>query len=162
MLTSVGFYLVIAAVIIIALGFYAGKLLCQLKAQRLKADEAAKKVQAGINEHDTKILKSVVLIVKAMQAEQCDYSEGCWRLSVLLDSLKTVHELEQQFPAIFELYNEIKHMPILEARKQMPKKDRMKLDLQRMKLEADLLPGIKTDLNLLLPYAEEKLVALKP
>ena len=44
--------------------------------------------QQAHKSHDVKALKSVIIITRAMQEEQCDFSEGCWRLSVLLDSLK--------------------------------------------------------------------------
>ena len=100
--------LVLAVLIIAALAFYAGKLLRQLAQQKQKQqqDEAAK--QKALAGHDHKVLASVLLITRAMKEEQCDFSEGCWRLSVLLDSLKTSSELESQFPAIFKLYNEIK------------------------------------------------------
>ena len=95
-----------------------------------------------------------------MKEKQCDISEGCWRLSVLLDSLKTTNDLNLQFPAIFELYHAIKHMPILAERKKLDKKQRMKLDFERMKLEANLSPAIFDNLDLLHTYAVERTKAI--
>ena len=102
-----------------------------------------------------------MIIVRAMKAEQCDFSEGCWRLSVLLDSLKTSEEIAQQFPAIFELYNRIKALSILDSRKELPKKERMEEDLQRIKAEAELHTEIEKDLVLLHQYALERISVLK-
>lgn len=153
--------IVLAIAIIAGLGIYAGKLLSQLKQQRQRQAHERAELLAGQKRHDIKIFDSVVIIVRAMKEEQCDFSEGCWRLSVLLDSLKTTTGLEEQFPGIYGLYNQIKHMQILEKRKSLPKKDRMKQDLERMKAETSFYEEINNDLSLLLQYAQERLSVLK-
>ena len=154
-------YAIVGAVIIIAaLAFYAVKLLSQLKQQTAKTERVEQEKKIALAKHDTKILKSVVIIAHAMKEEQCDIGEGCWRLSVLLDSLKLSEGLSEEFPAVFELYNEIKHMPILEERKKLAKKERMKLDLQRMKAETNLSAKIIIDVTALHQYAQERVSAL--
>jgi hypothetical protein len=154
-------YAVVSAVIIIAaLAFYAFKLLSQLKQQTARIERVEQERKIALAKHDTKILKSVVIIAHAMKEEQCDIGEGCWRLSVLLDSLKLSEGLSEEFPAVFELYNEIKHMPILEERKKLAKKERMKLDLQRMKAETNLSAKIIIDVTALHQYAQERVSAL--
>lgn len=155
-----GYLLVIGIIFIVALASYAIKLLIQLKRQTEQQKQAQLEQQQAHHQHDQKVLNSVIIIVRAMKEEQCDISEGCWRLSVLLDSLKTSRELDQQFPAIFELYNAIKHMPILEERKKLPKQQRMKLDLERTKIEAQLQPSVNSSLHLLHNYAQERLSAI--
>tara|TARA_R110001583_G_scaffold499_1_gene4529 strand:+ start:9853 stop:10341 length:489 start_codon:yes stop_codon:yes gene_type:complete len=152
--------LVVAVIIIASLAFYAGKLLKQLSAQKLAQQQAELAHQHALAKHDKNVLGSVKIIVRAMQEEQCDFSEGCWRLSVLLDSLKLSSELAQQFPAIFTLYNEIKHLSILDGRKQLDKKQRMKEDYQRMTIEAQLHGEIVTDLDLLQQYVTERMSIL--
>lgn len=161
MLSQYWVFIAVAVVIIVPLAFYAGSLLSQLKKQRAQQAINEQDKEAALKKHDTKILNSVVIIVRAMKEEQCDIAEGCWRLSVLLDSLKLSSELSLVFPSVFELYNSIKHMPILEERKKLEKKDRMKLDFERMKLEADLAPDIKKDVVSLHLYATERLSVLK-
>lgn len=151
------YFVALGAVIIAALAFYAGKLLMQLKQQTIAQQEAEEAKKAAHKVHDKKVLDSVVIIVRAMKEEQCDVSEGCWRLSVLLDSMKTSSELDREFPAIFEMYNAIKHMPILEERKKLAKRDRMKLDLERTKVEARLSADIFLNLDALHQYAIERL-----
>ena len=161
MLTNPWLYIIVLAfALIIGLSFYAGKLLMKVKQQTLLQAQAKIDHQRALNKHDSKILNSVIIIVRAMKEEQCDLSEGCWRLSVLLDSLKTCESLHHDFPAIFELYNEIKHMPILEARKKLDKKARMTLDFTRIKLEAKLAPSIKGDIEKLHTFSEKKLADL--
>ena len=152
--------LVLAVIIIASLAFYAGKLLKQLSAQKQAQQQAELAHQQALAKHDQNVLASVKIIVRAMQEEQCDFSEGCWRLSVLLDSLKLSSELAPQFPAIFKLYNEIKHLSILDNRKQLEKKQRMKEDYQRMTIEAQLHSEIVTDLDLLQQYVTERMSIL--
>lgn len=152
--------LIVATIIIASLAFYAGALLKQLSAQKKAQQQAEIAQQQALAKHDLKVLASAKIIVKAMQEEQCDFSEGCWRLSVLLDSLKLSSELSQQFPTIFKLYNEIKHLSILDDRKQLDKKQRMQQDYQRMKIEAQLHNEIVTDLDLLQQYITERMSIL--
>ena len=85
--------LFLAVIIIASLAFYAGKLLKQLSAQKLAQQQAELAHQQALAKHDHNVLASVKIIVRAMQEEQCDFSEGCWRLSVLLDSLKLSPEM---------------------------------------------------------------------
>jgi hypothetical protein len=153
--------LVFAVIIVVSLAFYAGKLLKQLRVQKRAQQQDELRRQQALAKHDGKILASVKIIVRAMQEEQCDFSEGCWRLSVLLDSLKLSSELSQQFPAIFQQYEEIKHLSILGDRKNLDKKQRMKEDYQRMTSEAKLHDAIVTDLGLLKQYVTERISALK-
>jgi hypothetical protein len=153
--------LALAVIIIASLAFYAGKLLRQLSAQKKAEKQAEIARQKALAKHDVKILSSAQIIVRAMKEEQCDFSEGCWRLSVLLDSLKLSSELALQFPAVFKLYNEIKHLSILDDRKQLDKKQRMKQDYQRMTIEEKLHSEIVTDLKLLEQYISERMAILK-
>lgn len=140
-------------VIIIGLSVYAGFLLSALNKQKKQHIEAEKAHQQALHNHDKKVLDSVVIITRAMQAQQCDFSEGCWRLCVLLDSMKTADSQAQQFPAIFQLYDAIKDLSILDARKNLPKQQRMKEDLTRAKAEAAFTDNISAELPLLLQYA---------
>ena len=148
-------------IIIILLAKYAKKLLQQVKDNTEQQKVVDAQRHQALKGHDKKVLDSVVIIVRAMKEEQCNFSEGCWRLSVLLDSLKTSPEIAQQFPAIFELYNRIKALSILDSRKELPKKERMEEDLQRIKAEAELHTEIEKDLVLLHQYALERISVLK-
>jgi len=157
MLSDPWVYLVLLGIVIIGvLAAIATKLLRQLKQQTLEQAQKQAAQQQALQQHDKKIIASVIIIVRAMKEEQCDIAEGCWRLSVLLDSLKLSEDLNVQFPAVFKLYEAIKHMPILSARKKLDKQSRMKLDLERMKIEAELAEDIRRDISLLHQYANER------
>ncbi|NQY63195.1 MAG: DUF2489 domain-containing protein [Alteromonadaceae bacterium] len=152
--------ILVGIIIISSLAFYAGKLLMQLKQQKQAQQQTEQAHQSALKMHDKKVLDSVVIIARAMKEEQCDVSEGCWRLSVLLNSLKTSKQLEQEFPAIFGLYGKIKHLSIAGKRKELVKKQRMQQDLERIKLEAEYSSQVRKDIDLLHQYAVERISVL--
>ena len=156
------YWFIAAAVIILPLAIYAAILLRKLKLQQVEQEKKQQAHQAGLNAHDTKIYDSVIIIANAMQEKQCDFSEGCWRISVLLDSLHSQAKLADKFPAIFELYDGIKHLSILDDRKKLAKHDRMKQDLERMKLEAKLTDAITEEVNHLQEFAKAQREQLAP
>jgi hypothetical protein len=152
----------LSVLIIIALSFYAGKLLKQLSQQKLLQQQALVKQQQALNKHDKKVLDSVMLITRAMQQKQCEFDEGCWRLSVLLSSLKTMPDFIEQFPSIFALYESIKDFAILDARKALSKKQRMREDYQRLQALNKMHDGILSDLTALHQLTTEALARLSP
>ncbi|NQY37140.1 MAG: DUF2489 domain-containing protein [Alteromonadaceae bacterium] len=152
--------IIVGTIIIVSLALYAGKLLMLLKQQTQAQQQTEQAHKLALKVHDKKVLDSIVIIARAMKEEQCDVSEGCWRLSVLLDSLKTSQQLDQEFPAIFGLYGKIKHLSILGERKELVKKQRMQQDLERMKLEAEYSSQIRKDIDLLHQYAVERISVL--
>ncbi len=153
--------IIIALVIIAGLIIYSTMLFMQLKAQSSAQTQSQKEQQTALQAHDAKLLTSVTMIVKAMQQQQCGLSEGCWRLSVLLDSLKTVAGFEHQFSAIYGFYNKIKHMAILDNRKKLEKKQRMKEDYERIRYEAEYQDAVMRDLALLAKFADNQLAQTK-
>ncbi|TLU65672.1 DUF2489 domain-containing protein [Thalassotalea litorea] len=151
-----------AAVVIFLLAAYASYLLFQLRHQQQSQRSIALKQQQKRAEKDLKVVSSVLIICKAIQEKQCDLSEGCWRLSVLLESMEeSLESPTQRFPAIFNLYNKISHMPILEERKKLSKKEKLALDLERMGYEESLESDIYADIERLIPDASNRQQALR-
>jgi len=153
--------LLLGGIIVLTLGFYAGKLLKQLAQQKDQQQKTQIAQQQALNKHDKKIFDSVLLITRAMQQEQCEFDEGCWRLSVLLSSLKTLTVPPVQFPGIFGLYAAIKDLAILDGRKTLTKKERMREDYQRMTALNKMHDEIITDLGELYHFTTEQLSNLK-
>jgi len=154
--------LLLAVAIVLALAFYAGKLLKQLAQQKEQQAEAVLAQQQALNKHDAKVFDSVLLITRAMQQEQCEFDEGCWRLSVLLSSLKTITDLPEKFPGIYGLYDAIKELAILDARKLLTKKERMREDYQRMTALESMHNDVVSDLGQLYDFTTEQLTRLAP
>ena len=134
------FLIILAALILLLLAGYATYLLLKLRKQK----QFFRHVQ---NTRMLNIIESIDIIAKAMQTKQCDLSEGVLRLKPLLDVIG--HKLSL-YPAMWALYQVVEKMPILEARKNLKRNERMKLDLEREAKEIELEADIQAELPKLL------------
>lgn len=135
---------IIGALIILALAGYAGYLLFALQKQKKALQQAR---QARVD----RLKESIVIIAKAMQSGECNYSEGVLRLKMLLEPLG---KKLKAYQSMFALYEVVMDMPTHEARRELKKNERMKLDLRRESAEADLEQKIKLELHQLLSDIE--------
>ncbi|MFZ7276394.1 DUF2489 domain-containing protein [Avibacterium endocarditidis] len=135
-------YLLIALglLIIVGMAAYAVKLLRALKSQKQTLENAR---LARVK----RLKESIEIIARAMQNGDCNLSEGAIRLKMLLDPLGLKITT---YPALAELYDVVKEMPTHQARKELKKNERMRLDLTRESAEADLESKILLELNQLL------------
>ncbi len=87
MSTTLIIAIVNGAAIIAGLAFYAGQLLYKVNAQNKliakKQAEHEQKLAASKATRNAKLADSIHLIARAMNEEQCEFSEGCLRIWVL-------------------------------------------------------------------------------
>ncbi len=132
---------IIGAIIIITMVAYAVYLLLALQKQ--------KKALTNARSARTERLKeSVTIIAKAMQNGDCNHSEGVIRLKMLLEPLG--RKKLNAYTAMFQLYEVVMDMPTHQARRELKKNERMRLDLTRESAEAELEQKIKLELHQLL------------
>ena len=132
---------IIGIVIIIAMSSYLIWLLLKIKKQKQLLQQAYAQRLARLQE-------SIDIIARAMLTDECNHSEGVLRLKPLLEAYGKIQL--NAFPAMHELYLTVKDMPIKDERKNLLKKERMKLDLTRESTEAKLEKQIKLELPQLL------------
>ncbi|MFZ7317332.1 DUF2489 domain-containing protein [Avibacterium avium] len=132
--------LALGLLIIVGMAAYAVKLLRALKSQKQTLENAR---LARVK----RLKESIEIIARAMQNGDCNLSEGAIRLKMLLDPLGLKITT---YPALAELYDVVKEMPTHQARKELKKNERMRLDLTRESAEADLESKILLELNQLL------------
>jgi len=139
----------IALLIIIGLGFYAGKLLFLLKQQKSRQEAARQSRIANITD-------SIIVIAKAMDQQQCDLSEGVIRIVNLLNALpiKAPPDFKAKYPHIHALFTEVSGFAILEARQQLPKSERKKQDIAREQIESEYESKVLAELPPLQAYCE--------
>ena len=132
--------LLVGVLVIIAMTSYAVQLLLALKKQKAAFRQARQnRVQ--------RIKDSIEIIGKAMQSGDCNLSEGVIRLKMLLEPIGLSIK---NYAALSQLYDVVGEMPTHEARRELKKNQRMRLDLQRESSEADLEQQIKTEVAQLL------------
>lgn len=134
------FLLILGTLILLSMAGYALHLFLKLRKQKHFFQQAQ-------NARMLNITESIEIIAKAMQSKQCDLSEGVLRLKPLLDVLG--HKLSL-YSAMWELYHVVENMPILDARKNLKRNERMKLDLERESKEIELEERIQVELSELL------------
>ena len=143
---------VLAAVIIASLAFYAGKLLLLLQQQTKHHAQLAAKQQQQQLQNQQYVEQSIFTICKAVDADQCELSEGALRVWVLLNRLPEQLQgpLAADYPGIFQMYQVVKEMPTHQTRKQQSKQVTAEQDKQRLQAEKNLAPQILADVSKLL------------
>lgn len=134
---------VFACIIIIALAFYAGKLINRIKAQKIKLAKikSEKEHQAALKktQRNENICESIRFIARATGQKQCNVSEASIRLSVLLETLliEPKINIDKDYPAISTLFEKVKDFATHAERKKMDKKMLKQEDKQRQIFEEE-------------------------
>lgn len=144
--------LVLAALIIAGLAFYAGKLLWLLRQQKQQHAQQSSKEQQQQLKNTLYVEQSIFTICKAVDAGQCELSEGALRVWVLLNRLPEQQQgpLAEDYPGIFQMYQTVKDIPTHQARKQQDKQTISQQDKLRLQAELALKPQILDDTTKLL------------
>lgn len=127
--TAIGL-LVIAVVIIAALAWYALKLQKEVRAREAEKEAVVVKARE-------KTLENIHIIAQAMLEEQVEIMEGCLRLRVMIDIIEPEWFLLDEVKVFDEIARRGNHLATHQARKELPKQERMKQDVERMSLEAE-------------------------
>lgn len=141
MSTAVILALFVGAAIIVGLAFYAGQLLYKLSAQKKlivkKQAEQQQKLKQSRLKRNAKLADSIHLIARAMHEQQCEFSEGCLRIWVLMSQygFEDEQDLATKYSGIYKMYQVVKEMPTHDARKKYTKKEIFKLDTARWRAE---------------------------
>ncbi|ABN74058.1 hypothetical protein appser2_9440 [Actinobacillus pleuropneumoniae serovar 2 str. S1536] len=134
---------------------YAVYLMLKLRKQNAQNKALLEQVEQVKKARFERIIDSIDVITRAMLSEQCDFSEGVLRLKPLLDVLA---KPLSQYSAMWELYQVVEDMPILDERKALKRNERMKQDLHRQSKEVELEEQIKAECHqLLIDIAQLKL-----
>ena len=134
--------LLIGAVIIIALGIYAGKMLFLLKQQKHRRESAR-------NKRIESMLESIQTIAFAMQQQQCNYSEGAIRICSLLKALpiEDIPDYSLIYPHLHSLFDKVKDFPTHEERNALSKQERRQQDKLREHFESEAESDIQEEIE---------------
>ena len=129
--------LIIGALVIVALGIYAGRLLYMLRRQKEQQKHIRDKRIASMQ-------SSIQTIAFAMLQQQCDLSEGVIRICRLLEALPIapLPDFEAKYPAIHGLFHKVKEYPTHEIRNALSKTERRSQDKEREQFESEFESAI--------------------
>ncbi len=124
---------IVAGLIILGLGIYAGRLLFLVNTQNQKQNAVRDKRIGNITQ-------SIQTIAFAMMQQQCDLSEGVIRICNLLEALPVdpVPNYADHYPSIYKLFELVKEYPTHDARAAQSKATRRKQDKEREQYESEL------------------------
>ncbi|MBO7921406.1 DUF2489 domain-containing protein [Alteromonas sp. KS69] len=140
---------IVALLIIVALGFYAGRLLFQLKQQ----NQRQQKVR---DERIKTISESIYTIAKAMEQQQCDLSEGVIRIVNLLGALPILSPPDHKasYPHTYALFVEVSGFAVLEDRQKLSKQEKRKQDIAREQIESDYESKVLSEMPAIKAYCQ--------
>ncbi|MGL5047823.1 MAG: DUF2489 domain-containing protein [Shewanella sp.] len=144
--------IILGLIIIVALSSYAIFLILKLKQQKKRQQAEQAEREASANAKRTQVLDDIRYIATAMIEDRCELSEGVVRIGRLFDILSLSERVTPEYPSLFKHFELIRNHPIMDARHALPKQERMRLDLIRMKSEAALEQGITNDAKKLSDY----------
>jgi hypothetical protein len=134
MIEEYGIYIFIALIVaIFAMSFYIAKLYVKIKKSEQKISEY-KDLQV---KKYTDILESIRIISLGVIQDQCEISEGCIRLRMLLKRYDIIDKDDPKLAMIFHLFEELKDFKYLDARKKLTKQQKFVEDNKRFAIEAE-------------------------
>lgn len=139
-----------AALIIIGLSFYAGRLLFLLKQQKERQNNVR-------NTRIYNISESVHVIAMAMEQQQCELSEGVIRIVNLLNALPIdpQPDFKNTYPHTHALFVAISGFATLDDRKKLSKKEKRKQDMAREQIESEFESNVLSELPSIKAYSAE-------
>lgn len=122
--------LVVGLLVVAGLAYYAHTL-------RLKVKAREQEQQAVVDKARVKTLENIHFIARALLEEQVDVMEACLRIRVLIDIIEPEWFELPEARVFSEISRRGDHLATHQARKDLPKQERMKQDVERMALEAE-------------------------
>ncbi len=142
--TYIAILLILIFFLSIGVSFYYLKYKRILKSREDRARQYLEK-EAKRVEH---VNDSLRIIALAFKQGQCELSEACIRLRMLIDRVD--HIENSKFPYLFEMYEKIKHFKTHEARNALSSKERFNEDKIRFKIEKEFEQEISKECDALL------------
>ncbi len=93
------------------------------------------------------IFESLNVIAVSVLEKQCPISEGCIRMSVLLDQLPLSCEMKHRFRPLFEVHQQLAHIPTHSRWKALDKKQRWEFEKLIRRVEQEYETGVNEALQ---------------
>ncbi len=142
----------IAAAIILSLSTIAGYYLFKLRKIKQQQNEQILLNRQAWLDSQEELAGDIRFIAKAIVQQQCEITEGCLRLKVLMDRLDETLQHNVDYQTIQLHYQKTAHMPHHQAYTALNKKQQFKLDQDRIELENQHRQKVLLEAELLSDY----------
>jgi hypothetical protein len=137
----------IAAGTVLILCYIAFYLWFKVYQQKQKELEIAKTLDQNLTKKREKLSQDIRFIAQAMLSNQCEMTEGCMRLKVLLDLIDQRYTHHPKLQQLQAFYNLVSHFPTHQAYKALTKAERLRFDAERFALEAQHKESVFHDIE---------------
>ena len=124
--TTLYILITINLVIICGLLVYLYRLLKAQKLKKIKAAEQLEELAKQAKNQRMYLIQSLQVIAQSLVNSEIPLTEGCIRCKVLIDNLDSQLGQNEPFTVFNEVYEQSKHIPKLDAWKQLKTKDKLK------------------------------------
>ena len=142
----------VAIAIIVTLSAIAGYYSLKLRGLKQQQNEQIQLNRQAWLDSQEELAADIRFIAKAMVQKQCEITEGCLRLKVLMDRLDETLQHHSDYQTIQLHYQKTAHMPHHQAYQALDKKQQYKLDQDRFELENQHRQQILLEAELLSSY----------
>lgn len=149
------FYIILIALAvatIAGLGWYAWHLTQKVREQERQQQEETAKAEQQLRQYQLGLMEDVHFVCKAVLTEQCEITEGVLRLQYLIRGLDPDVWNARELQGLRTFYSLIKDMPILDAYKELTRKEQFRLDNERWRLEEAHKADILRELQWIMDY----------
>lgn len=161
MTTTILLLSVLAIAIIAGLSFYAWRLTRQVNALQVAQREEEAAGELNIRQHQEELVNDIRFIARAVVAGQCEITEGVIRTHYLLHGLDADVWAREELNMIRNHFDATRDMPILQAYKELSRKEQFALDSRRLKLEEKHKAAIEREFRWLNSYSFPQVTLLQ-
>jgi maltodextrin utilization protein YvdJ len=145
--------IVLAVIIIAALSTYAVYLTRKVKAVEQRQAEEEAEAALNLRNKQLELVSDIRFIARSVLEAQCEITEGVLRLHYLIQALDPDTWHQDELATVRQHYGATSAMPILDAYKQLSKKEQFQLDKQRLTLEDQHKNAIERELKWLVTHS---------
>lgn len=143
---------IVAIVILVVLSAIAAYYLIKLRKVKQEQSDQIQRNKIAWQKHRDELAADLRFIANAMLQGQCEITEGCLRIKVLMDRLDDELQHKPEFKTIQAHFAQTITMPTHEAYKALGKKEQFKLDRQRFALEEENKEQVLVEVKTLSTY----------
>lgn len=143
---------IIAIVILLVLSAIAAYYLIKLRKVKQEQADQIQRNKIAWQKHRDELAADLRFIANAMLQGQCEITEGCLRIKVLMDRLDDELQHKPEFKTIQAHFAQTITMPTHEAYKALGKKEQFKIDRQRFALEEENKEQVLIEVKTLSTY----------
>ena len=143
---------IVAIVILIVLSAIAAYYLIKLRKVKQEQVDQIQRNKTAWQKHRDELAADLRFIANAMLQGQCEITEGCLRIKVLMDRLDDELQHKPEFKTIQAHFAQTITMPTHEAYKALGKKEQFKFDRQRFALEEENKEQVLIEVKTLSTY----------